>query len=188
MIASWRFGAALMWMAMAQPLAAQTDNPVVVVETSLGDLTVELFQAEAPQTVENFLALVDSGFYEGLVFHRVIAGFVIQAGGHTADMGHREAPRTVVNESANGLRNDRYTLAMARLADPDSAGAQFYVNMGDNDNLNHRRGRPGYTVFGKLIDGMAVADAIAAVPTTTRAGMRDVPEAPVVITGAARKP
>ncbi len=187
MIGSSRLGAALVMMAMAQTPAAETENPVVVLETSMGDLTVELFQAEAPQTVENFLELVDAGFYEGLVFHRVIPGFVIQAGGHTADMSYREAPRTVVNESANGLRNDRYTLAMARHSDPDSAGAQFYINIGDNHSLNNRRGSPGYTVFGRVSEGMAVADAIAAVDTTTRASMGDVPVAAVVINKATRQ-
>ena len=108
---------------------AMADNPVVILETTKGDLTVELYADRSPKTVENFLDLVDAGFYDGLIFHRVIAGFVIQAGGHTEDMEYRDAPRTVVNESANRVDNDRYTLSMARTSDPDSAGAQFYVNL-----------------------------------------------------------
>ena len=103
MIAWLRTGAALVWFIMAVPLAAETERPVVVLETSMGNVAIELFQAEAPQTVDNFLALVDAGHYDDLIFHRVIAGFVIQAGGHSADMAHREAPRTVPNESSNGL-------------------------------------------------------------------------------------
>ncbi len=166
---------------------ALADNPVVVMETTMGKLAVELFAEDSPKTVENFLGLVDSGFYDGLVFHRVIEGFVIQAGGHTADMEYREAPRTVVNESANGVPNDRYTLSMARTSDPDSAGAQFYVNMRDNDSLNYRRGRPGYTVFGRVIEGMEAAHEIERTETATQAGMQDVPVEPVVITKAYRR-
>ena len=173
--------------AMHTSAPAFAENPVVVLSTSKGDMSIELFERDAPATVKNFLSLVESGFYEGLIFHRVIPGFVIQAGGHTEDMAHREAPGTVQNESDNGLRNDRYTLAMARLADPDSAGAQFFVNMEDNDNLNHRRGQPGYTVFGRLVDGQAVADAIEQSETTARHGMTDVPATPIVITGATRQ-
>lgn len=173
--------------AMQAPAPAFAESPVVVLSTSKGDMTIELFEKDAPATVKNFLSLVDDGFYDGLIFHRVIPGFVIQAGGHTEDMARREAPATVQNESDNGLRNDRYTLSMARLADPDSAGAQFFVNMEDNDALNHRRGRPGYTVFGRLVEGQAVADAIELSETTQRQGMTDVPVVPVVISGARRQ-
>ena len=167
---------------------AMADNPVVVLETSMGDLAVELFEDKSPKTVANFLDLVDSSFYDGLIFHRVIEGFVIQAGGHTADMGYREAPRTVENESSNRVANDRYTLSMARTSDPDSASAQFYINMSDNDSLNHRPGRPGYTVFGRVIEGMDAAHEIERTKTGTRMGMRDVPVEPVVITKAYRRP
>ena len=166
---------------------AAADNPVVVIETTKGDLAVELYEERSPKTVENFLALVDSNFYDGLIFHRVIEGFVIQAGGHTADMEYRDAPRTVVNESRNRVENDKYTLSMARTSDPDSAGAQFYVNMRDNDSLNYRPGRPGYTVFGKLIEGMEAAHEIERAETATKAGMRDVPVEPVVITKTYRR-
>ena len=149
---------------------AMADNPVIVLETSMGDLAVELFEEKSPKTVANFLDLVDSGFYDGLIFHRVIEGFVIQAGGHTADMGYR------------------YTLSMARTSDPDSATAQFYINMTDNDSLNYRPGRPGYTVFGRVIEGMDAAHEIERTKTGTRMGMRDVPVEPVVITKAYRRP
>lgn len=166
---------------------AMADNPVVILETTKGDLTVELYEDRSPKAVENFLDLVDAGFYDGLIFHRVIAGFVIQAGGYTEDMEYREAPRTVVNESGNGVDNDRYTLSMARTSDPDSAGAQFYVNLRDNDSLNYQRGRPGYTVFGRLIAGMEAAHEIEEAETTVKIGMQDVPVEAVVINRAYRR-
>ena len=177
--------------AMTVSASASAENPRVALSTTMGDMTIELFAAEAPETVSNFLALVDDGFYEGLVFHRVVPGFVIQAGGHEADMTYRPAPRTVRNESDNGLRNERYTLSMARLAAPDSAGAQFFVNLADNETLDYRRGRPGYAVFGKLVDGQDVVRAIEQVRTTqaqtSQGALSDVPVEPVVITGAARQ-
>ena len=163
------------------------DSPVVVFETNKGSLTVELLPLEAPKTVENILDLVDSGFYDGLIFHRVIEGFVVQAGGYLADMQYREAPRTVVNESENGIENRKYTLSMARLPDPDSAGAQFFINLNDNTNLDYRRGQPGYTVFGRLIDGMEVVEEIGRAETGTLQGMEDVPVEPIVIQRAYRR-
>ncbi len=182
---STTFVAGLLSATMSGP--AMADNPVVVLETTKGDLAVELYEERSPKTVENFLDLVDAGFYEGLIFHRVIEGFVIQAGGHTADMEYREPPRTVVNESRNRVANDQYTLSMARTSDPDSAGAQFYVNMRDNDSLNYRPGRPGYTVFGRLIEGMDAAHEIERSETAAKMGMQDVPVEPVVITRAYRR-
>ena len=158
-----------------------TDSPVVVFETNKGVLTAELLPLEAPKTVENILDLVGSGFYDGLIFHRVIEGFVAQTGGHLPDLTYKDAPRTVVNESRNGVGNRKYTLSMARTADPDSAGAQFYINLNDNRQLDYRPGQPGYTVFGRLIDGMDVAEEIGKVDTTVRAGMADVPVDPIVI-------
>ena len=191
----------LLWLrarsraAMAAGLVSMTvsassesaEAPVVVFETSKGVLTAELLPLEAPKTVENILDLVDSGFYDGLIFHRVIDGFVVQTGGHLADMRYRDAPRTVVNESENGVKNRKYTLSMARTADPDSAGAQFYINLNDNTHLDYRRGQPGYTVFGKLIDGMDVADEIGQAETATRNGMADVPVEPIEILRAYRR-
>lgn len=160
---------------------AAADNPKVRVSTSLGTIDLELFPRQAPRTVANFLRLVDEDFYDGLIFHRVVAGFVIQAGGYDADMRYRDPPGTVVNESANGLRNLRGTVAMARLADPDSADAQFYINVDDNAHLDAAPGQPGYTVFGRVIDGMDVVTDIELSDTGRRAGMAGVPETPILV-------
>ena len=163
------------------------EAPVVVFETNKGELIAELLPLEAPKTVENILDLVDSGFYDGLIFHRVIEGFVAQAGGHLPDMEYRDAPRTVVNESRNGLSNRKYTLSMARTSDPDSAGAQFYINLNDNTGLDYRPGQPGYTVFGRLIDGMDVVEEIGRAETATIHGMGDVPVESIIILRAYRR-
>ena len=167
------------------PAAASgpVDSPVVVLETNKGVMTAELLPLEAAKTVEHILDLVDAGFYDGLIFHRVIEGFVAQTGGHVVDMSYRDAPRTVVNESENGVKNLQYTLAMARATHPDSAGAQFYINLKDNPFLDYRPGQPGYTVFGKLIDGMDVAEEIGRAETTAA----DVPVEPIVILRAYRR-
>lgn len=163
------------------------ENPHVRLVTTMGNIDVELYQQQAPETVANFLSLVDDGFYDGLIFHRVIAGFMIQAGGYDAGMNYREPPGTVKNESSNGLDNAVGTLAMARLSDPDSASSQFYINVDDNTHLNARPGRPGYTVFGRVVDGMDVVHAIEEVDTTRKAGMDDVPVAPVLIEDVERR-
>lgn len=161
-------------------------NPSVEIATSVGTMTVELWPEKAPLTVANFLERVDEGFYDGLIFHRVIAGFVIQAGGFDANMNYREAPATVDNESNNGESNLQWTIAMARGGDPDSAGAQFYINVSDNTNLDAAPGRPGYTVFGKLTAGEDVAGEIEFVATGTAAGMPDVPLEAVTILSTTR--
>ena len=161
--------------------AAEEDNVNVEIVTGLGTMTVELWPSKAPATVQNFLERVDEGFYDGLIFHRVVLDFVIQAGGFDPGMNYREGPQTVVNESTNGLSNTRGTIAMARTSDPDSAGAQFYINMKDNTSLDAAPDRPGYTVFGTVTKGMEVADEIELVQTGTSAGMRDVPKEPVVM-------
>jgi peptidyl-prolyl cis-trans isomerase A (cyclophilin A) len=161
---------------------AANDNPVVLMTTSMGSIKIELFPKEAPLTVKNFLAYVKDGFYKGTIFHRVIPGFMIQAGGFTADMKLKPTGRPVRNEAGNGLKNDRGTVAMARSADPDSATSQFFINVVNNDNLN--RPMPdgyGYAVFGKVIEGMDVVDRIAAVKTGARMVFQDVPVTPVVI-------
>ena len=172
----------LTWSA-ASP-SAQEANPVVVMETSLGTITIELYKDQAPKSVENFLAYVNSGFYEGTVFHRVIPGFMIQGGGMTADL-NRKAPREPIeNEATNGLKNARGTLAMARTADVNSATSQFFINTVDNTMLDHRSTQPsefGYAVFGMVTEGMDVVDKIRAVPTGTRGPFQDVPNEPVVI-------
>lgn len=157
-------------------------NPVVLMETSMGNVRIELLPKEAPVTVKNFLSYVKSGFYSGTTFHRVIPGFMIQGGGFTSDMSQKPTGTPIVNEAGNGLKNDRGTIAMARTAAPDSANSQFFINLVNNDALN----RPlpdgyGYAVFGKVIGGMDVVDKIAAVKTGMVMGFQDVPRTPVVI-------
>jgi cyclophilin family peptidyl-prolyl cis-trans isomerase len=159
-------------------------SPRVALETSKGRIVLELDAARAPKTVENFLAYVRAGHYDGTVFHRVIDGFMIQGGGFTAEMEQKPTRPPVDNEADNGLKNLRGTVAMARTNDPHSASAQFFVNTVDNSFLDHTakdvRGW-GYAVFGKVVEGMEVVDAIAKVRTATRARMENVPVEPVVI-------
>jgi len=157
----------------------------VKLETSMGDIVIELNEEAAPITVKNFLRYVEEGFYDGTIFHRVIPNFMIQGGGFTAEMARKETHAPIVNEAGNGLKNDRGTIAMARTNNPDSATAQFFINHKNNDPLNYVENRdPGYTVFGKVIEGMETADKITAVKTATRMGMGDVPVEPVVIKSA----
>lgn len=171
----------------AGPLQAADTHPQVRLVTSLGNIDIELFEQKAPKSVQNFLRLVDKGFYKGLIFHRVIAGFMIQGGGYDADLNYREPPLdNVPNESSNGLQNVKGTVAMARLADPDSANTQFFINVTDNEHLNTAPGRPGYTVFGRVVDGMDVVTEIELSDTTRKAGMADVPVSPIVIEEAKR--
>jgi cyclophilin family peptidyl-prolyl cis-trans isomerase len=170
----------------APAATADTGNPKVTMETSKGTMVIELYPKEAPKTVENFLAYVDDGFFAGTIFHRVIPGFVIQGGGFTADMERKETRKPIVNEADNGLKNLRGTLSMARTNNPDSATSQFFINLRDNAALDHNATSAGYAVFGKVIEGLDVIDAIAAVPTTTRGPYRDVPREPVVIKGVKR--
>ena len=160
-------------------------NPKILIETSKGNITAELDAKAAPKTVENILAYVNDGFYTDTVFHRVIPGFMIQGGGMTADMKDKTDKRPPVqNEADNGLKNDRGTLAMARTMDPHSASSQFFINVNNNDFLNFRSKTPqgwGYTVFGKVTDGMDVVDSIVAVKTASKGMHQDVPVEPVVI-------
>lgn len=163
--------------------------PTVEIVTSQGTLTIELWPEKAPKTVENFLGLVEDGFYEGTIFHRVIAGFMIQAGGYDAGLNLREPPNTVVNESANGERNVRWTVAMARHADPDSAGSQFFINTAEHSpHLDARPGQPGYTVFGRLIAGHAVAERIELTQLDPAARRPHQPLEPITILSARRLP
>ena len=159
-------------------------NPVVVVETSEGTIRIELDAEKAPISVKNFLQYVDQGFYDGTIFHRVMDGFMIQGGGFTPDMQQKPTHATIKNEAQNGLENRIGTVAMARTPDPHSASAQFFINVKDNDFLNHTaptaRGW-GYCVFGKVVDGMEVVNRIKTVRTGTVAGMENVPVTPVVI-------
>ena len=164
--------------------ALAADLPRVELKTSLGSIILELEQGKAPGTVENFIEYVTSGFYDDMIFHRVIPGFVIQAGGYDRDLVGYETNEPIRNEAANGLKNLRGTIAMARNNDPHSADSQFYFNLKDNPNLDHRARTMtdyGYCVFGRVVDGMDVVDAIAVMETHTVDGFDDVPVTPVLI-------
>ena len=152
----------------------------------MGNINIELDPKSAPQTVSNFLQYVDAGFYSNTVFHRVIPGFMIQGGGFEAGMTQKPTTTTVRNESANGLQNLRGTIAMARRQDPDSASAQFFINLVDNNNLDGNTNKPGYTVFGKVTQGMAVVDKIAATATHQVNMFADVPVNDITIISATR--
>jgi cyclophilin family peptidyl-prolyl cis-trans isomerase len=169
--------------------AARAETAQVLMKTSKGDITLELDGDRAPRTVENFLAYVDNGFYSGTIFHRVIKDFMIQGGGFTADMTRKDTRGPIPNEADNGLKNLRGTVAMARTSDPNSATAQFFINHKDNAFLDHRskdtRGW-GYAVFGKVVDGMDVVDAIAGVETGVKNRMGDVPVETVTIESVSR--
>jgi len=161
---------------------------VVVLTTTLGEIEIELDDAKAPITVKNFLQYVDDGFYDGVIFHRVINGFMVQGGGFTSAMQQKPTRPQIQNEAANGLKNLRGTLAMARTSAPHSASAQFFINHKDNAFLDYPGSDGwGYAVFGRVIAGMDVVDKIAAVPTGTKAGMGDVPVQNVSIVSARRK-
>ena len=165
-------------------------KPRVVLETSAGNITIELAATEAPLSVANFLQYVQAGFYSGTIFHRVIPDFMIQGGGFTADMTQKETRGTVRNEAGNGLKNLRGTVAMARRAEPDSATAQFFINLTGNDFLDHQNDTPagmGYAVFGHVTEGLEVVDKIAATTTTSVGPMSDVPAQPIVIKSATLK-
>lgn len=151
------------------------ENPKVVLETDLGKMTIELYPKEAPITVKNFLAYIDNKFYEGVIFHRVVDNFVVQAGGFTYDFQPKQGLPPIKNESDNGLKNLQGTLSMARTADPDSATSQFFINIKDNPNLDAGPNKPGYAVFGKVIEGFEVVKKIEKEP---RGLYRAFPEAP----------
>jgi len=170
------------------------DNPRVLMETNDGDVVIELYAEKSPVTVENFLAYVDAGYYDGTVFHRVISNFMIQGGGFTTEMKEKPTRDPIVNESSNKLHNTRGTLAMARTSDPNSATAQFFINQRSNLRLDWTPGNEGYAVFGEVVEGMQVVDIIALTETgaasveTSRgpAVFQDVPVKPVVILSMSR--
>ena len=169
------------------PAPAAPAHPRVALETSKGNIVVELYQDKAPKTVKNFLDYVKAGFFNGTIFHRVIPNFMVQGGGFTPDMTEKPTRPPIQNEADNGLANQRGTLAMARTPDPHSAGAQFFINLKDNTFLNHTAKTSqgwGYAVFGRVVEGMEVVDAIAQVPTATKGMYENVPAQPVVITRA----
>jgi cyclophilin family peptidyl-prolyl cis-trans isomerase len=163
--------------------AKKGGRPVVILSTSLGDITLELDPEKAPITVENFLAYVDAGYYDGTIFHRVIPNFMIQGGGMTANLSQKATRPAIKNEAENGLKNDAGTIAMARTSERDSATSQFFINLKDNDFLNHGVRDFGYAVFGHVTQGMDVVKKIGAVPT----GANDVPVQPVLIKSAKRQ-
>ena len=157
------------------------------IKTSKGTFTVQLFDQQAPVSVENFLKYADEGFFDGTIFHRVIPGFMVQGGGLTADLKNKKAHDPIKNEATNGLKNKRGTLAMARTNDINSATAQFFVNLVDNDFLDHKgASNYGYAVFGRVDSGMDVVDAIAAVKTGSKSGYQDVPVENVTIESVKR--
>lgn len=167
-------------------------SPRVTIQTTLGDIVVQLDRERAPKTVENFLRYVQEGFYDNTIFHRVINGFMIQGGGFTPDFQRKETHPPIRNEADNGLRNQRGTIAMARTANPHSATAQFFINVADNKFLDHTRPTRngwGYTVFGKVVEGMDVVDKIRKTPTGAGGPFpRDVPEQEIVIRKIALQP
>ncbi len=171
--------------AAADPIPA---HPRIEIVTTEGTIRLELETKQAPKTVAHFLDLVDAGFYDGLIFHRVIAGFMIQGGGYTPGLEPREDEQTIVNESGNAMSNTRGTIAMARTEDPHSANSQFFINLVDNERLDPQKdpaqGRWGYTVFGYVIEGMDVVDQIAAVQTSPQGEHPDAPAVPIVIKSA----
>jgi len=168
------------------PFSAQAaDNPKVALKTSMGDIVLELYPEQAPKTVENFLAYIKSGHYSGTIFHRVINNFMIQGGGFDADMKQKPTRPAVENEAKNGLKNEPYTIAMARTAAPHSATSQFFINVSNNTSLNHPgHDGWGYAVFGKVVQGQETVDRIKAVPTRNAGMHQNVPAKPVVIESA----
>lgn len=164
------------------------DSPQVVLTTNHGEITVELDAQHAPGTVENFLTYVREGFYAGTIFHRVIPGFMIQGGGMDATMAQKKGHAPIKNEADNGLRNTKYTVAMARTADINSATSQFFINTADNVFLDHGQRDFGYAVFGRIISGQDVVDAINAVPTGNKMGHQNVPLQSVLIEKAELRP
>lgn len=175
---------ALAGLLAAPALAAEHPAPAVKLETSMGDIVLRLDAAKAPETTANFLEYVKAGFYDGVVFHRVINDFMIQGGGMTPDMKEKSTRKPIRNEAANGLKNTKYTVAMARTADPHSASAQFFINVKDNAFLDYKSPTIqgwGYAVFGKVIKGQDVVDKIKTVPTGDKGMHQDVPREPVLI-------
>jgi len=173
-------------LAATSSFSSENDSPApqprVKLETSLGDIIIELDSQKAPVTVSNFLKYVDTGFYNGTIFHRIIPGFMAQGGGFDENFQKKQTLAAIKNESSNGLKNDRATISMARTNNPDSATAQFFINYKNNDGLDYpKQYGSGYAVFGKVVEGMDVVDLMAKAPTDTRSGHRNVPNTTIVI-------
>lgn len=182
----------LLSLAILLPSFAQAEetplpNPQVIIKTNFGDITLRLFRDKSPVTVENFLQYVDSGHYNGTIFHRVVPQFMIQGGGFLPDMTKKENGDPIVNESKNKVHNLRGTIAMARTNDPDSATNQFFINQRNNLNLDWAPGKPGYTVFGEVTSGLDIVDFIASSPAGKVAGYDNVPTEVIIITEIKRK-
>ncbi len=167
-------------------LGVQAQDPQVIIKTSHGDIAVRLYPEKSPITVANFLSYVDSGFYKGTIFHRVIPRFMVQAGGFNEHMAGKPTLDPIKNEAKNRLHNERGTLAMARTDDPDSASSQFFINVRNNFRLDWAPNRAGYTVFGEVVDGMYTVDSIAIEPTGSFMGHQDVPLTPIKIIDVVR--
>lgn len=163
---------------------AKKEARMVKIQTTMGDIILELDKEKAPITSENFLTYVQENFYDGTIFHRVISNFMIQGGGFAPDMAEKKTNPPITNEASNGLKNDRGTIAMARTSNPHSATSQFFINLVDNDFLNYSPQNPGYAVFGKVIEGMDVVDKIAKVKTATKGPHENVPVESVIIESA----
>jgi cyclophilin family peptidyl-prolyl cis-trans isomerase len=171
-------------LALLAASIAGAASPQVELKTNMGTIVLELYPDRAPESVKNFQQYVQSGHYNGTVFHRVIPGFMIQGGGFTADLGHKPTREPIKNEATNGVKNTTGTIAMARTSDPHSATAQFFINVVDNAFLDYREGNFGYAVFGKVVSGMDIVQSIAAVPTAARPPHQNVPVKPVLIESA----
>ncbi|USD20389.1 peptidylprolyl isomerase [Microbulbifer variabilis] len=167
-------------------LPALAKNPRVELKTDLGIIQIELFAKEAPVTVQNFLTYTNNGFYNGIIFHRIVPGFVVQGGGFTFDFQRKETQDPIVNESANGLQNLRGTLSMARTNDPDSATSQFFINLVDNTRLDAQEGKPGYAVFGRVIAGMDIVEKMVEQPRGLYRQHPSAPNTPIRILEAKR--
>jgi len=175
----------LVLLSQAFSTVAYAENPQIKLKTDMGDILLELYPEQAPVSVDNFIKHANSFHYDGLIFHRVIKGFMIQSGGHTFDLTPRESERApIINESSNGLSNGRGTISMARTNDPDSAKAQFFINHVNNKSLNARGSKAGYAVFGSVIEGMDVVDAIATTKVATMGMYQNVPVTAIRILSA----
>ncbi len=164
------------------PCYAEKNSPQVTLTTNMGVILLELYPENSPVTVKNFLTYVERKYYDGLIFHRVINRFMIQTGGFNEDLTRMNpTEKSIKNESSNGLKNKKFTIAMARTQDPDSAKAQFFINVADNGSLDAQSDKPGYAVFGKVIGGMDIVEKISRLPTQRASGMADVPTATVKI-------
>ncbi|MDA1339601.1 MAG: peptidylprolyl isomerase [Proteobacteria bacterium] len=166
----------LIYLLIASHLSLAAPLNKLNIQTSQGNIVIEIYPDKAPITVKNFLSYVEKGFYTGTIFHRVIDGFMIQGGGFTKDMAQKETDAPIKNEASNGLKNDMYTIAMARTSIPDSATSQFFINVGNNSFLDYPgQDGAGYCVFGKVVEGMNVVQKMSKLPTTSSGGMSDVP-------------